>query len=131
MSWVTPEKFAAQVILNVCELSDYTSPGDQPDLLQCTARELESCVIRAFEHFDTTSRPVMNPPADKAEARNRVHAAPRQADSAAAGRAMAGPLTESEARPVMPTARCSNMAHKRYAMTGCTECSTNDRASKP
>jgi hypothetical protein len=47
------EKFAAQVILNVCELSDYTSPDDQPDLLQCTVSELESCVIRAFEHFDS------------------------------------------------------------------------------
>lgn len=54
MSWVTPEKFAAQVILNVCELSDYTSPDDQPDLLQCTVKELESCVIRAFEHFDSS-----------------------------------------------------------------------------
>jgi len=51
------------------------------------------------------SRPVMNPPADEAEARNRVHAAPRQADSDAACRGMAGPLTESEAQPVMPTAR--------------------------
>lgn len=104
MSWVTPEQFAAQVIQDVCELPDYTSPDDQPDLLQCTVKELESCIIRAFEHFDTTSRPVMNPPADKAEARNRVNAAPRQVDSDTARRGMAGPLTESEARPVMPTA---------------------------
>lgn len=46
MSWVTPEQFATQVILNVCELPDYTSPDDQPDLLQCTVRELEACVVR-------------------------------------------------------------------------------------
>jgi len=52
VSWVTPEKFAAQVILNVSELSGYTSPDDQPELLQCTAAELETCVIKAFEHFD-------------------------------------------------------------------------------
>lgn len=56
MSWVTPEQFAAQVVLNVCELSNYTSPDDQPDLLQCTARELESCVMRAFEHFDAIKK---------------------------------------------------------------------------
>lgn len=54
MSWVTPEKFAAQVILNVCDLSDYTSPDGQPDLLQCTVRELEACVVQAFEHFDSS-----------------------------------------------------------------------------
>lgn len=52
MSWVTPEKFAAQVVLNVCELPDYTSPDDQPDLLQCTVRELQACVMKAFEQFD-------------------------------------------------------------------------------
>lgn len=52
MSWVTPEKFAAQVILNVCELPDYNSPDDQPDLLQCTVRQLEACILSAFEYFD-------------------------------------------------------------------------------
>lgn len=54
MSWVTPEKFAAKVIENVCELPDYTSPDDQPDLLQCTVKQLEACVIQAFEHFGRT-----------------------------------------------------------------------------
>jgi hypothetical protein len=54
-----------------------------------------------------TSRPVMNSPA-QAEARDRVHAAPGQADSPAVRRVMAGPLSESEARPVMPTARFSD-----------------------
>ena len=53
-----------------------------------------------------TSRPVMNSTA-QAEARDRVHAAPRQANSGAARRGMAGSLTESEARPVMPTAQSS------------------------
>lgn len=61
MSWVTPEQFAAQLIQNVCELPDYTSPDNQPDLLQCTVKELESCVIRAFEHFDSTQGKSENP----------------------------------------------------------------------
>jgi len=52
MSWVTPERFAQQVIANVCELPDYTSPEDQPDLLQCTVQELQACVLSAFEYFD-------------------------------------------------------------------------------
>jgi hypothetical protein len=52
MSWVTSKQFAEQVIRNVCELPDYTSPDAQPDLLQCTVKELEACVISAFEHFD-------------------------------------------------------------------------------
>lgn len=54
MSWVTPQQFAAQVVQNVCELPDYTSPDNQPDLLQCTVSELEACVLRAFEQFDRT-----------------------------------------------------------------------------
>jgi hypothetical protein len=52
MSWVTPKKFAEHVVLEVCELTDYTSPDDQPDLLQCTVKELEGCILRAFEYFD-------------------------------------------------------------------------------
>lgn len=50
-SWVTPEEFAAEVVREVCELSDYTSPDDQPDLLQCTVTELSACVLKTFEHF--------------------------------------------------------------------------------
>lgn len=53
--------------------------------------------------IDTISRPVMNPPADEAEAGNRANTAPLQADSPAERRGMAGPLSESEAAPVMPT----------------------------
>lgn len=52
MSWVTPHEFAAQVIQNVCDLPDYTSPDDQPELLQCTTNQLEACVLMAFEYFD-------------------------------------------------------------------------------
>lgn len=54
MSWVTPEEFAAQVIRDVCELP-YTSPANQPNLLQCTIEELEACILSAFEHFDAGS----------------------------------------------------------------------------
>jgi hypothetical protein len=103
MSWVTPKSFAAQVIENFRNL-----PGGE--FIAITDTELEACVIMAFEHFDTTSRPVMNPPADEAEARNRANTAPRQADSAAVGRGMAGPLTESEAWPVMPTTQSLDQA---------------------
>ena len=53
-----------------------------------------------------TSRPVMNSPA-QAEARDRVHAAPTQPDSDGGRRGMSGPITEPEARPVMPTAHSS------------------------
>lgn len=53
-----------------------------------------------------TSRPVMNSPA-QAEARDRVHAAPTQPDLDGGRRGMSGPITEPEARPVMPTAQSS------------------------
>lgn len=49
------------------------------------------------------SRPVMNPPADDAEARNRVHAAPPQADSDAGRRGKTGASSEPESRPVTAT----------------------------
>jgi hypothetical protein len=56
MSWVTPQQFAAEVIRNVCDLPDYTSPDDNPELLQCTGAELEACILMAFEHFDTKTK---------------------------------------------------------------------------
>jgi hypothetical protein len=43
------ERIATQVVENVCELPDYNSPEDQPDLVMCTVQELENCVLRAFE----------------------------------------------------------------------------------
>jgi hypothetical protein len=49
-----------RIILNVCELSDYTSPDDQPDLLQCTVKELEACIERALEGVET-SEPALTP----------------------------------------------------------------------
>jgi hypothetical protein len=75
MSWVTPKEFAEQVIQNVCDLPDYISPDDQPELLQCTSIGLEACVLMAFEYFDQSTHrsEVMNPPASAAqgaEARN-------------------------------------------------------------
>lgn len=50
-----------------------------------------------------TGRPVMNPPADEAEAGNRANTAPRQADPAAPGRGETGASSGSEARPVTAT----------------------------
>lgn len=38
----------ADAIRNVCELGGYTSPDDQPELLQCTVSELEMCIRRAL-----------------------------------------------------------------------------------
>jgi hypothetical protein len=52
---------------------------------------------------DTISRPVMNSPADEAEARDRAQAAPRQADPDAPGRGVSGVTAGSEARPVTAT----------------------------
>lgn len=46
------ESIATQVVQNVCELPDYNSPDDQPDLVMCTVQELENCVLRAFEAHD-------------------------------------------------------------------------------
>ncbi len=42
------EQIAADVVRRVCELPDYTSPDDQPDLLTCTVDELHLCVMRAL-----------------------------------------------------------------------------------
>lgn len=42
------ERIAAQVVTNVCELPDYTSPDDQPELLTCTVDQLHLCVMRAL-----------------------------------------------------------------------------------
>ena len=49
------------------------------------------------------SRPVMNPPADEAEARNRANTAPLQPDSDGQRRGVSGLTSEPEARPVTPT----------------------------
>lgn len=43
------EQFVALIIRNVCELPDYTSPDDQPDLLTCTVGELDACIERAID----------------------------------------------------------------------------------
>lgn len=47
-----PQRIATRVVEAVCELPDYTSPDDQPDLLTCTVQELEHCVLRAFEQLE-------------------------------------------------------------------------------
>jgi hypothetical protein len=54
-----------------------------------------------------TSRPVMNSPADEAEARDRANTAPRPADHDAACRGETGSSSWSEARPVTATAHSS------------------------
>lgn len=41
-------RIAADIMREVCELDGYTSPDGQPDLLQCTAAELETCIRRAL-----------------------------------------------------------------------------------
>lgn len=42
------ERIATDVVRNVCELPDYNSPDDQPDLLMCTVDQLHLCVMRAL-----------------------------------------------------------------------------------
>ena len=51
----------------------------------------------------TISRPVMNPPADEAEAGNRANAAPQQPDPDGLRRGETGASAGSEARPVIAT----------------------------
>ena len=57
--------------------------------------------------LNTNRRPVMNSPADEAEARDRVNAAPSPADPDAGCRGVSGLTSGSEARPVTPTAHFS------------------------
>lgn len=40
---------ATSAVQNVCELPDYNSPDDQPELLQCTVTQLHHCVMSAIE----------------------------------------------------------------------------------
>jgi hypothetical protein len=40
------EDAISEVIKDVCELPDYTSPDDNPDLLQCTVKELDLILRR-------------------------------------------------------------------------------------
>lgn len=58
----------------------------------------------------TNSRPVMNSPADEAEARDRINAAPGKADPDAPCRGETGMSSGSEARPVIATAHPSTRA---------------------
>lgn len=57
----------------------------------------------------TTSRPVMNSPADEAEARDRDNAAPLQADRDAQCRGLTGTSSRPEARPVTATAHLNTV----------------------
>lgn len=42
-------RIVAKIMTGVCELGGYTtSPDGQPDLLQCTVSELETCIRRAL-----------------------------------------------------------------------------------
>lgn len=43
---MTTEEIVTAIIGDVCELPDYTSPDDQPDLLQCRVHELKSILQR-------------------------------------------------------------------------------------
>jgi hypothetical protein len=47
-----PERIATRVVEAVCELPDYNSPDDQPDLVMCTVQQLEHCVLQAFEQLE-------------------------------------------------------------------------------
>jgi len=53
---------ATSVVQNVCELPDYTSPEDRPELLQCTVTELHSCVMQAFEQLEYDREMEVGPP---------------------------------------------------------------------
>lgn len=42
------EKAPARIVRAVCELPDYTSPEDQPDVIMCTVDELHAIVVQAL-----------------------------------------------------------------------------------
>jgi hypothetical protein len=42
------DEIVMRILTDVCELPDYNSPEDQPELLQCTTGELETIVRRAL-----------------------------------------------------------------------------------
>jgi len=46
---------ATAVVQRVCELPDYNSPDDQPDLLQCTVTELHNAVMIVLEPYSPDS----------------------------------------------------------------------------
>lgn len=42
------QKLIEEIIRGVCELPDYNSPDDQPELLQCTVQELDAILDRCL-----------------------------------------------------------------------------------
>lgn len=42
------EKAPARIVRAVCELPDYTSPEDRPDVIMCTVDELHAIVVQAL-----------------------------------------------------------------------------------
>jgi hypothetical protein len=49
------QRIADRVVGGVGDLTDYTSPSDQPDLMQCTAEELHAQVVNAVEAYTKPS----------------------------------------------------------------------------
>lgn len=92
-SWLIRERATGRIIMET--FNEHLAETIKP--------EYEMVPIgRYLASLNTTSRPVMNPPA-QAEAGNRVHAAPGQADLDAARRGKTAPSSRPEARPVMRT----------------------------
>ena len=56
-----PNDIARRVVLEVCELPDYNSPDDQPELLTCTVDELHRIVVRVLDEYPKGAVPVLNP----------------------------------------------------------------------
>jgi hypothetical protein len=49
-------RLSSRIIRRVCELPDYTSPDDQPDLVMCTVNELDACIVNALEELPEIAR---------------------------------------------------------------------------
>jgi hypothetical protein len=59
-----PQRIATRVVQGVCELPDYNSPEDQPDLVMCTVQQLEHCVLQAFEQLEYDREMERGPPSE-------------------------------------------------------------------
>lgn len=68
-------QIADAAVQRVCELPDYTSPDDQPDLLQCKPWELHACVVNAIEQIapHLTQPPALETCEHEWSAIRRVH----------------------------------------------------------
>lgn len=53
--WITPKQFE-NIVRDICELPDYSSPEDQPEVFMCTTEELR-CILVNNEVMEDVAAP--------------------------------------------------------------------------